>query len=101
VCFCYNGIVLSAKLSRDKKKGRRFLMARVYRNKIESELVATGKPEDSLESVDSMLRRFKKLVMNQEILLEHRKREFFVKKNKRMKEKSKLAKLKDKFYRDK
>ena len=76
-------------------------MARVYRNKIESELVATGKPEDSLESVDSMLRRFKKLVMNQEILLEHRKREFFVKKNKRMKEKSKLAKLKDKFYRDK
>jgi ribosomal protein S21 len=76
-------------------------MARVYRNKIESELVATGKPEDSLESVDSMLRRFKKLVMNQEILLEHRKREFFVKKNKRMKEKSKLAKLKNKFYRDK
>jgi ribosomal protein S21 len=76
-------------------------MARVYRNKIEAELVATGKPEDGLESVDSMLRRFKKQVMNQEILLEYRKREFFVKKNKRLKEKSKLARIKNKLYRDK
>jgi ribosomal protein S21 len=75
-------------------------MARVYRNKIEAELVATGKPEDGLESVDSMLRRFKKQVMNQEILLEYRKREFFVKKNKRLKEKSKLARIKNKLYRD-
>jgi ribosomal protein S21 len=76
-------------------------MARVVRNKIEAELVATGKPEDGLESVDSMLRRFKKQVMNQEIFLDFRKHEFFIKKNKRMKEKSKLAKIKNKLYRDK
>jgi ribosomal protein S21 len=75
-------------------------MARVYRNKIETELVATGKPEDGLESVDSMLRRFKKLVMNQEIMLDVRKHEFFIKKNKRLKEKSKLAKIKNKLFRD-
>jgi ribosomal protein S21 len=75
-------------------------MARVYRNKIEAELVATGKTEDQMESVDSMLRRFKKQVMNQEIMLDVRKHEFFIKKNKRMKEKSKLAKIKNKLYRD-
>jgi ribosomal protein S21 len=75
-------------------------MARVYRNKIETELVATGRPEDSLESVDSMLRRFKKQVMNQEIMLDLRKHEFFIKKNKRLKEKSKLAKIKNKLFKD-
>lgn len=73
-------------------------MARVYRNKIEAELVATGKTEDQMESVDSMLRRFKKQVMNQEIMLDVRKHEFFIKKNKRMKEKSKLAKIKNKLF---
>lgn len=73
-------------------------MAKVVRNKVESELAATGKSEDQMESVDSMLRRFKKLVMNQEILLDVRKHEFFIKKNKRLKEKSKLARIKNKRY---
>jgi ribosomal protein S21 len=75
-------------------------MARIVRNKIEAELVATGKTEDQMESVDSMLRRFKKQVMNQEILLDVRKHEFFIKKNKRLKEKSKLARIKNKLFRD-
>jgi ribosomal protein S21 len=74
-------------------------MAKVYRNKIESELVATGKPEDQMESVDSMLRRFKKQVMNQEIMADVKKHEFFIKKNKRMKEKSKLARIKNKMFK--
>jgi ribosomal protein S21 len=73
-------------------------MAKVFRNKVESELAATGKSEDQMESVDSMLRRFKKLVMNQEILTDLRKHEFFIKKNKRLKEKSKLARIKNKRY---
>jgi ribosomal protein S21 len=75
-------------------------MAKVVRNKIEAELVATGKTEDQMESIDSMLRRFKKQVINQEILLDVRKHEFFIKKNKRLKEKSKLARIKNKLFRD-
>ena len=75
-------------------------ISKIKRNKIETELVATGRPEDSLESVDSMLRRFKKQVMNQEIMLDLRKHEFFIKKNKRLKEKSKLAKIKNKLFKD-
>ena len=71
-------------------------MAKVFRNKVESELYATGKREEQMESVDSMLRRFKKAVINQEILIDLRKHEFFIKKNKRLKEKSKLAKIKNK-----
>ena len=45
------------------------------------------------ESVDSMLRRFKKQVKKEGILQECRKREFFLKKSLARKEKSKRARI--------
>ena len=46
------------------------------------------------ESLDAMLRRFKKQVIASEVLLECRKREFFKKKALKRKEKSELARRK-------
>ena len=45
--------------------------------------------------LDSMLRRFKKQVENEDILYECKKREFFLKKSLRRKEKSKRAKIRE------
>lgn len=47
------------------------------------------------ETVDSMLRRFKKLIMNEDILYEFRKRQYFMSKSSKRKEKSKRARIRD------
>ena len=48
---------------------------------------------DEKESIDSMLRRFKRQVKKEGILQECRKREFFLKKSLARKEKSKRARI--------
>ena len=48
---------------------------------------------DEKESIDSLLRRFKKQVKEEGILQECRKREFFLKKSLARKEKSKRARI--------
>ena len=48
---------------------------------------------DEKESIDSMLRRFKRQVKQEGILQECRKREFFLKKSLARKEKSKRARI--------
>jgi len=54
------------------------------------------KPEASINMfLDSMLRRFKKQVENEGILEECRRREFFLKKSLKRKEKSKRAKIRE------
>lgn len=47
------------------------------------------------EDLDSLIRRFKKLVEKAEILQDVRKHEYFLKKSLRRKQKSKLAKIKN------
>ena len=51
--------------------------------------------------LDSMLRRFKKQVENEDILYECKKREFFLKKSIRRREKSKRAKIRELKYKKK
>ena len=47
------------------------------------------------EDLDSLLRRFKKLVQRCEIIEDVRKHEYFLKKSLKRKQKSKLAKIKN------
>ena len=47
------------------------------------------------EDLDSLIRRFKKLVEKSEILQDVKKHEYFLKKSLRRKQKSKLAKIKN------
>ena len=59
-------------------------------NKFESDMMSSGKGD---ESIDSMLRRFKKKVINEGILDEARRRQFFMKKAIKRKERSKRARI--------
>ena len=61
-------------------------------NKFESDAMAAG---DSGTAMDSMLRRFKKRVIEDEILDEVRRRQYFMKKSVKRKEKSKRARLRE------
>jgi len=61
-------------------------------NRVESELMASGKTD---ETIDSMLRRFKKRVIDDGILDEVRKRQFFMSKSLKRAEKSKRARIRD------
>lgn len=74
----------------------------MYVNKVESELTASGQGSESL---DSMLRRFKRKVLADGILDEIRRRQFFMNKSQKRKEKSKRARItaikeRKKNYRD-
>ena len=62
-------------------------MAKVVLNKFET---ATG---PGIESIDSLMKRFKRKVMEEGILDEVRRREFFVNKSTKRREKSKRAKI--------
>ena len=53
------------------------------------------------EMLDSMLRRFKKQVENEGIIEECRRRQFFLKKSLKRREKSKRAKIREIKYRKK
>lgn len=59
-------------------------------NKFESDMMSSGKGD---ESIDSMLRRFKKKVINEGILDEARRRQFFMSKATKRLEKSKRARI--------
>jgi small subunit ribosomal protein S21 len=61
-------------------------------NRVESELMASGKTD---ETIDSMLRRFKKRVIDDGILDEVRKKQFFMSKSLKRAEKSKRARIRD------
>lgn len=61
-------------------------------NRTESEMVTSGK---SLESIDSMLRRFKRKVLAEGILNEVRQRQYFMSKSQKRKEKSKRAQIRE------
>lgn len=65
-------------------------MAKVVANKFESDARASGK---LTESVDSMLRRFKKVVSEESILDEVRRKQYFVSKSDKRREKSKRARI--------
>lgn len=60
-------------------------------NKIEYEMTTSGK---SNESLDSMLRRFKKKVLADGILNEVKRRQFFMNKSTKRREKAKAARIK-------
>jgi ribosomal protein S21 len=74
----------------EPNKGSDYKMAKVVMNRFEAETLASGK---NVESVDSMLSRFKKKVIEQGILEEVRRRQFFIKSNEKRREKSKRAKI--------
>lgn len=59
-------------------------------NRFEADMMSSGKVDESL---DSMLRRFKKKVIDDGILDEARRRQFFMNKATKRKEKSKRAKI--------
>lgn len=65
-------------------------MAKVFMNRVESELMTSGKKD---EAIDSMLRRFKKKTIGEEILVEVRRRQFFLNKATKRLEKSKRARI--------
>lgn len=66
-------------------------MAKVVPTKIELDQAAReGNPSCYL---DAMLRRFKRQVKEQEILLDYKKHDFFIKKGLARKEKAKRAKI--------
>lgn len=67
-------------------------MAKVVMNKYESDFINAGKAD---ESIDSMLRRFKKRVVDDGILDEVRKRQFFMSKSLKRAEKSKRARIRN------
>lgn len=60
-----------------------------------AKVIRRVEPDGTVESVDSMLRRFKKQVTNQGIIFDYRKHEFFVNNNTRRKEKSKQARIRE------
>lgn len=72
-------------------------MARVQLNAHDfEEIRKSEKPELAINMfLDTMIRRFKKQVENEGILEECRKREFFLKKSLKRKEKSKRAKIRE------
>lgn len=65
-------------------------MAKVFMNRFESEMMTSGKTDESL---DSMLRRFKKKTIEEGILEEVRRRQFFLNKATKRLEKSKRARI--------
>lgn len=65
-------------------------MAKVVANKFESDARASG---ELTESVDSMLRRFKKVVREESILDEVRRKQYFVSNSDKRREKSKRARI--------
>lgn len=67
-------------------------MAKVVMNKLESENFSSGKGN---ESIDSMLRRFKRKVLAEGILNEVRQRQYFMSKSQKRKEKSKRAQIRE------
>lgn len=67
-------------------------MAKVFMTKVESEMTVSGK---SNESIDSMLRRFKRKVLAEGILNEVRQRQYFMSKSQKRKEKSKRAQIRE------
>lgn len=69
-------------------------MAKVELNKSEKEMIMSTPDADKNMYLESMLKRFKKQVANQEIMEDCKKHEFFLKKSLRRKEKSRLAKIK-------
>lgn len=72
-------------------------MAKVYLNAHDfEEIRKSEKPEQSINMfLDQMIRRFKKQVENEGILEECRRREYFLKKSLKRKEKSKRAKIRE------
>ena len=66
------------------------------------EIRNSEKPEESVNMfLDTMIRRFKKQVENEGIIEECRRREFFLKKSLKRREKSKRAKIREIKFRKK
>ena len=78
-------------------------MARVALNQHDFEEIRNQeKPEEAVNMfLDGMIRRFKKQVENEDIINECRRREFFLKKSIKRREKSKRAKIRELKFRKK
>lgn len=72
-------------------------MAKVYLTAHDFEEIRKSDNPESMANMflDNMIRRFKKQVENEDIIAECRRREFFLKKSLKRKEKSKRAKIRE------
>lgn len=72
-------------------------MAKVYLTAHDFEEIRKSEKSEASANMflDAMLRRFKKQVTNEDIIGECRRREFFLKKSLKRKEKSKRAKIRE------